>query len=119
MSGSIELGVYTFATKWGDGDPGDPWGFGFYDGERHDRHFIVGNDGKQIRAGGYRRAAEADGKIGALLLENAAMLEATPPGAINLWEIIDKLKSIDQASLISAVAESISEYDRRQDDEET
>lgn len=84
----IEKGAYVLATKWSDGDPGDPWGVGFYDGHRLDRHFIVDNDGKQIRHGGFLRVGRITPETGRWLMENAAVLEASPPGSVNLWGMI-------------------------------
>lgn len=76
------------ATKWGDGDPGDPWGVGFYDRFGGGRYFIVDNDGKQIRQGGFRRVGRITPEFGRWLLSVATELEASPPGTVNLWTMM-------------------------------
>ena len=81
-----EIGEYCLATKYSDGDPGDPWGLGFYDGERGGRHYIKDNNGNQIRGNGYRKVGRVRKDVGHWLLHTAAKaLEASPPGTVNLW----------------------------------
>jgi len=51
----VQVTDYVLATKYGDGDPMDPFAVGFYDGEKYEgRHFVVDRDGKQFRAARYR-----------------------------------------------------------------
>jgi len=86
-----ERGDYVLATKWSDGNPGDPWGVGFYDGEGDGRLFVVDSNRKQIRLNGYRAAARIPKKLGQWLLENAAALEAGALGSgaqLNLWGML-------------------------------
>lgn len=86
---AIAIGDYVLATKYRDGDPGDHWALGFYDGEREDRHFVIDSEGKQLRHNGFRRVGRVDPELGRWLLTNAKMLESCPPGAVNLWGMID------------------------------
>ncbi len=88
------------ATKWDDGDPGDPWALGFYAGEldmgndRSDikvapRHLVNNGAGQSIRPNGYRRVARIRKDVGAWLLNVAAkQLEQSPPGTVNLWTML-------------------------------
>lgn len=87
-----KIGEYCLATKWSDGDPGDHWGLGFYDGERDGRHYIKDNNGNQIRTNGFRRVARIQPDVGAWLLNTAAQaLEASPPGTVNMWTMLTPL----------------------------
>lgn len=90
------IGEYCLATKYHDGDPGDWWGLGFYDGERDGRHFIKDNDGKQIRASGFRRVGKIRADVGRWLLTVAAVpLEDSPPGTVNMWSMLTNLAAED------------------------
>lgn len=94
------VGDYVLATKYSDGDPGDPWALGFYAGEldmgntRCDikvapRYLVNNSVGLSIRPGGYRRVARIRKDVGAWLLNVAAkQLEASPPGVVNLWTML-------------------------------
>ena len=85
-------GDYVLATKYNDGDPGDAWALGFYDGERDGRHFVKDSDGKQIRIGGFRRVAPIRADVGHWLITVAAPhLERSPPGTVNLWTMLTPL----------------------------
>jgi hypothetical protein len=55
MTNVPNLGDYVLATKYEDGDPGDAWALGFYDGERGGRYYVLDDNGNQIRGNGYRR----------------------------------------------------------------
>lgn len=87
----IAIGDYVLATKYSDGDPGDPWGVGYYDGFRNGRHYVLDGYGVQIRAGGFRRVGKISPEIGEWLLMNAHSLENTTPAPaiFNLWAIVD------------------------------
>lgn len=97
---SPAAGDYVLATKWSDGDPGDPWALGFYAGEldmgndrEHikvaARYLVHDSSGKTIRPGGFRRVARVRKDVGAWLLNVAAkQLEASPPGTVNLWTML-------------------------------
>ena len=84
-----EIGAYVLATKYSDGDPGDAWALGFYDGERDGRHYVKDSAGKQIRGNGFRRVAAIRPDVGHWLLNVAAReLEASHPGTVNLWTML-------------------------------
>lgn len=84
----IAKGDFVLATKWGDGDPGDHWGVGFYDRLHNGRHYVLDNGGKQIRGNGFRRVGRITPEMGRWLLSAAAMLESSPPGTVNLWTML-------------------------------
>jgi hypothetical protein len=80
----LAKGDYVLATKWGDGDPQDPWYVGFYDGfnDEWQRHFVVDADGKSARPGGFRRVKRINGKRGAWLLNHRDEIEQSSK---SLW----------------------------------
>lgn len=86
-----KIGDYVLATKWNDGDPGDPWGLGIYAGTHaldNTRH-LVNHDGKPIRIGGYRKCHPIRKDVGRWLLTVAAVqLERSKPGTVNLWTML-------------------------------
>jgi hypothetical protein len=94
------VGDYVLATKWDDGDPGDPWALGFYAGELDmgndrdqikvaPRYLVKNSAGQNIRPGGFRRVARVRKDVGAWLLNVAAkQLEQSPPGTVNLWTML-------------------------------
>lgn|GEM_PF-3363499 len=85
------IGDYVLATKYGDGDPGDPWALGWYDGvqDSQGRHYVKDNDGNQIRGNGFRRVARIRKDVGRWLIEVAAKdLERCPPATVNLWTML-------------------------------
>jgi hypothetical protein len=85
----MEVGDYVLATKYDDGDPGDMWALGFYDGERDGRHYVKDSAGQQIRGNGFRRASRIRKDVGNWLLNVAAKeLERSPPGTVNLWTML-------------------------------
>ena len=97
---SPRVGDYVLATKFSDGDPGDPWALGFYAGELDmgndrdpikvaPRYFVNNSSGQSIRPNGYRRVARIRKDVGAWLLNVAAkQLEQSPPGTVNLWTML-------------------------------
>lgn len=96
----LKIGDYVLATKWHDGDPGDPWAVGFYAGELdmgndrsaikvEPRHRVNLSDGTSIRPNGFRRVARIRKDVGTWLLNVAAkQLESCPPGTVNLWTML-------------------------------
>lgn len=94
------IGDYVLATKYSDGDPGDPWALGFYAGELNmgndreqikvaPRYLVNNSSGQSIRPNGYRRVARIRKDVGAWLLDVAAkQLEQSPPGTVNLWTML-------------------------------
>lgn len=93
MDEPVSIGDYVLATKYSDGDPGDPWALGFYAGERDmgndRRHFVKNAEGHSIRPGGFRRVERIRKDVGRWLLTVAAKwLEQSPPGTVNLWTML-------------------------------
>jgi hypothetical protein len=117
------IGDYVLATKYSDGDPGDPWALGFYAGEldmgitRHDikvepRYLVNDSSGATIRGNGYRRVARVRKDVGAWLLNVAAkQLEQSPPGTVNIWTMLTDaafdLSSEQQAEPVAVQAEPV------------
>jgi hypothetical protein len=98
----IAKGAYVLATKYSDGDPGDAWAVGYYLGKERmgheDRHMVGDKDGKPYRASGYRYArANLRPEVGAWLVKNNAILEQSPPGAVNLWKMLTDLAFEDNS----------------------
>jgi len=95
-----QIGDYVLATKYSDGDPGDAWALGFFDGPApgfargklgaESMRWTVRNaSGDSIRPGGFRRVARIREDVGRWLLEVAAPhLEKCPPGTVNLWTML-------------------------------
>lgn len=91
----LTRGDYVLATKYDDGDPGDPWAVGFYlepgppsvDKPRYrvghaDGTIIYGPNGfRRIRSG-----LRED--VGHWLMQNSKALERSPPGTVNLWTML-------------------------------
>lgn len=77
---ALKKGDYVVATKYADGDPGDHFCIGFYDGKYEHfgmvRHRVVDSEGKQFRANGFRRVAKVGAKRGTWMVQNTAMIEA-------------------------------------------
>lgn len=80
-------GDYVLATKYRDGDPQDQWAVGFYDHTIGDRHFVVGNDGNQLRANGFRRVETITHEQGDYLLQNARDIEMS---GNSVWSFIQR-----------------------------
>ena len=89
-------GTYVLATKYNDGDPGDAWGVGYYlesftlAEKGHTRHRVIGNDGAYLYGpkGFVKIRDRLRSDVGAWLVANAATLQASPPGSINLWTML-------------------------------
>jgi hypothetical protein len=116
------VGDYVLATKYGDGDPGDPWALGFYAGELDmgndrceikvaPRYAVNGSDGRSIRPNGYRRVARIRKDVGHWLLKVAAeQLERSPPGTVSLWTMLTPAAfDIDSDPSATAPIEAASE----------
>jgi hypothetical protein len=70
----MERGDYVLATKYADGDPGDSYCVGFYDGVLDNvagltRHLVVDGEGKQFRRNGHRRVEPITDAEGRWLIE--------------------------------------------------
>jgi hypothetical protein len=100
---SPAVGDYVLATKYNDGDPGDAWALGFYDGKLPEpvvagivlpaaispRYVVRDAAGNSIRPNGFRRVARIRKDVGAWLLNvSAKQLEQCPPGTVNLWTML-------------------------------
>jgi len=90
----IAIGSYVLGTKFHDGDPGDPWAVGYYMGRGKDsyknRHLIGDKDGNLYYGpkGFIRIRANLKTDVGHWLVENCSILEKSPPGSINLWNML-------------------------------
>lgn len=84
------IGTYVLATKYADGDPGDPWALGFCHGMTPDgeRHIIVDSEGNAIRSGFKHMRGPLHQDVGRWLWENRAALEKSPPGTVSLWGLL-------------------------------
>lgn len=80
-------GDYVLATKYSDGDPGDPWAVGFYGGMTGEIVVVRGNDGRPVGLH-YRHVGRITPEIGNWLMANAKLLEDAP-SKINLWRMYD------------------------------
>lgn len=69
----MEKGNYVLATKYQDGDPGDQYAVGFFDGMLPkiggDRYLVVDNEGNQFRNNGFRRIEPISDAEGRWLIE--------------------------------------------------
>ena len=76
----FEIGDYVVATKWHDGDPGDQFciGFynGFYDHYGSTRHLVVDSEGKNFRHNGFRRVAHVGSKRGTWMVKHLSHIDA-------------------------------------------
>ena len=92
----LKKGDYVLATKYKDGDPGDQWCVGFYDGYimkgSQKRHMIVDNDGNQFRRNGFRRVERISHARGEFIVAHQTEIEASWPayrpgkkGCRSLW----------------------------------
>ena len=75
----VKKGDYVLATKYRDGDPGDHFCVGFYDGFYMNgdstRHLIVDNDGNQFRRNGFRRVAKVSRERGEWIVKHLKLIE--------------------------------------------
>ena len=85
----VSVGDYVIASKYGDADPGDPWAVGFLNEIKGDRYFIGDKEVHSFRSGGYRHCKRIPSYIGHWLLQNAKVLENSPPGSVDLFKMID------------------------------
>jgi hypothetical protein len=91
----LTKGDYVLATKFEDGDPGDPWAVGFYlepgppSGDKP-RYRVSHGDGAIIYGpNGFRRIRRGlRSDVGEWLIKNCDALERSPPGTLNLWTML-------------------------------
>ena len=94
----LKIGDYVLATKYSDADPGDNWAVGWLN-EMRDEMFFVGNaETHSFRHGGFRACKKIPAYLGEWLLANAAMLESSPPGSINLLKMTDTVRNNNEVS---------------------
>ena len=76
---SLKQGDYVVATKYRDGDPGDHFCIGFYQGCYDHfgqiRHLVADREGKNFRANGFRRVAKVSASRGHWMVEHLSMIE--------------------------------------------
>ena len=96
VANSPSIGDYVLATKYSDGDFGDPWYVGFLLAMCGDR-FVVGmsdDDPGNCRA--YRRCEKITGAVGGLLLKISPPLEGlVNPDEFNVWALRDALAAME------------------------
>ena len=88
-----KIGDYVLATRWSDGDPGDPWAVGIYAGthslNKPLRHMVNNADGTTIRPNGFSKCHPIRKDVGRWLLTVAAVqLERSMPVTVNLWTML-------------------------------
>ena len=91
----LPKGTYVLATKYDDGDPGDAWGVGFYlesfrFGDGPVRHRVIDSEGKYLYGpkGFVKMRHGLRPDVGRWLVDNADVLQRSPPGSINLWTML-------------------------------
>lgn len=76
----MEIGSYVVATKYKDGDPGDQYCIGFYNGSYdhygETRYLVVDNEGNNFRANGFRRIAKVGKKRGAWMVTHIPIIDS-------------------------------------------
>lgn len=74
----VKKGDYVVATKYSDGDPGDQFCVGYYDGSYEHfgeiRHLVVDGDGKSFRANGFRRVAKVGSRRGSWIVLHLTLI---------------------------------------------
>ena len=96
-----KIGDYVLATKYPDGDPGDPWAVGYLNeirdytlGNQLEHAYYVGDqETHSFRVNGYTRCIKIYYEIGEWLINNAKVLESSPPGSINILKMVDTFRS--------------------------
>lgn len=75
----LKKGDYVLATKYRDGDPGDQFCVGFYDGfymnGSSTRHLVVDGEGQQFRRNGFRRVAKISRDRGEWIVKNLGLIQ--------------------------------------------
>jgi hypothetical protein len=76
----FNVGTYVVATKYADGDPGDEFCVGFYNGFYNHcgqtRHLIVDDKGLNFRANGFRLARRVGPKRGSWMVKHLSLIES-------------------------------------------
>lgn len=96
----MNKGDYVFATKYTDGDPGDAFCLGFYDGELPGkgarRHLVLNDAGQQFRPNGFRRCEPITHDEGLYIIQLIADGIEQSPGA-SLWKILGLYRRLRDA----------------------
>jgi hypothetical protein len=75
----FSVGDYVVATKYDDGDPGDQFciGFynGFYDHYGQTRHLVVDKNGQSFRHNGFRCVRHVGAERGKWMVDNIKLIE--------------------------------------------
>ena len=76
---SPAIGAYVLASKYADGDPGDHFCVGFYNGSYdhygQTRHLVVDNNGINFRANGFRRVAPISHRRGSWMVAHLVHID--------------------------------------------
>lgn len=74
-----QIGDYVLATKYRDGDPGDQFCIGFYNGFFDHfgqvRHLVIDGNGKSFRHNGFRRVETISAKRGEWMIKHLELIE--------------------------------------------
>jgi hypothetical protein len=74
-----KIGDYVLATKYADGDPGDHFCVGFYNGSYNcgieTRHLVVDSNGQNFRNNGFRRVARVSARRGTWIARHLDFIE--------------------------------------------
>jgi hypothetical protein len=84
----IKPGDYVLATKYRDGDPGDQFCIGFYDGAYDHygtvRYLVLDGKGEQFRVSGFRRIARIGKRRGEWMVRHLHLIE-NARGRFSVW----------------------------------
>lgn len=76
---SPKIGDYVVATKYADGDPGDQFCIGFYNGSYdhygQTRHLVIDGEGKNFRHNGFRRVSPIGSERGSWMVGHLTLIE--------------------------------------------
>jgi hypothetical protein len=79
MVTAMELDDYVVATKYRDGDPGDQFCVGFYNGSftviGRTRHLVKDSSGQNFRNNGFRRCEPVSHERGSWIVEHIPVIE--------------------------------------------
>ncbi len=92
---TIPIGTYVIGAKYGDADPCDPWGVGFFQKTRVDprgktRFIVVDIGGNSLYGTGYAEIRKIDRETGHWLLANQRDIKWSDR---SLWDLIEGHKT--------------------------
>jgi hypothetical protein len=79
---ALNKGDYVIATKYGDGDPNDPWCIGFFASVMKERYDVVDHNGQSFRLNGFRRIKKITKERGQWILNHRNEMEQ---GKHSVW----------------------------------